>query len=436
MAAGAGLRPAAAGRRSCCGALWGRRPPPAAVRCGQGRVLLLVPLPRRHVGRRWAAAGPPPGGDGTPGNDLNEAWKRVNPPGPLGGPRSYVEPMDEAPYRKGFAEGSRGPAGTGHEPPWPTYASYPRMEKDQDPLERRALTDETKRISQWGGVGLLIACSMVAAVLFYIIDAGWVRRDQYFVPNAVYLHTDWQKRLRITHVVFLDVALNGTPVGRIHIGLFDREAPHFCENFHRLCTAQSPSGETLKGSLFWKYTGWNLYGGDYRGVDGLDGKVVTPEFEKDGFLPEDLHNNLHWPFACYTGGAFTYHENHFNSSHFLIGIGEQEPVTHGDWTMFGMVLKGYDVVENIAHAPREPHPYFIDRIEVTGCGESELSGDQEAIRKALKRYHAARVRHYIATSDIHRKQHEREQIQKQRKDLMRDKREQVRRELEGGSVSE
>eukprot|EP01065_Artemidia_motanka_P047437 TRINITY_DN7437_c0_g1_i1.p2 TRINITY_DN7437_c0_g1~~TRINITY_DN7437_c0_g1_i1.p2 ORF type:complete len:416 (+),score=80.61 TRINITY_DN7437_c0_g1_i1:410-1657(+) len=386
----------------------------------------------RTAQRRWKA-----GDDDGFKFNLKAAWQRVNPANaPIGGIFGGRDNTGaDSPFGKEDRDKNlRGPLGTASEPAFPAYKSYPRVAGLSEEQRQRA-RDETAAANQYGSYALVFLGCALGGLGLLTIDIWFLRPERYYIPQPSYL-THHEGLLDIDHVVWLEMAVNGKRVGRIDIGLFHKACPIFCENFHRLITGDNEKGETFKGSLFWKSTGINLYGGDFRGVDGQSGKVVIPEFAEDGFLPEEPHNSHSWPFACIASGAILHNEWNFNTSNFMIALKDGRPVTDGSFSCFGMVLKGYDVIESLSKFPREPFPYFIDRIEVVDCGVSDLSFDHAQIAKLQKRYHAARVRHFLATEDYHKEKYDRQLQEEERKGRLRDKRSQVAQELQEARAAE
>ena len=124
-----------------------------------------------------------------------------------------------------------------------------------------------------------------------------------------------------------------------------------------------------------------------------------------------------------------------NDSNFFISLNEGRAAVTGDYSCWGMVIKGHGVVEKVAALPRQPFPYFLSRVTVAGCGESELSGDREAIDDLLQKFHSARVKRFLATSHIHRENYQAMRFERTRVERVRSKRAVIEEELEETRVS-
>ena len=152
----------------------------------------------------------------------------------------------------------------------------------------------------------------------------------------------------ITHIVSIK-----TNMGEFTLGLFGNDAPETVANFiglaklnyyrgllfHRVAKnflIQTGDRNTLYESKkdIWGFGGESFYGGDI--ADEINPK--TPSY-KMGYVKGTV--------AMANRGPNT------NSSQFFICLDEAKELEH-KWTIFGKVLKGINVVEDISRVPVEP----------------------------------------------------------------------------------
>ena len=160
---------------------------------------------------------------------------------------------------------------------------------------------------------------------------------------------------KVTDRVFLDVEINGQPLGKITIGLYGDTAPKCTKNFKTLCDNKS-----YKGSRFHRVIpGFMMQGGDYTHGDGTGGKAIYPggKFDDENFIiPHGGFGTL----SMANAGPNT------NGSQFFI------TTTMTKWldkrhTVFGRVLDGADVVAVVERCGSRSGRTSAD-VRIAECG--------------------------------------------------------------------
>jgi len=98
-------------------------------------------------------------------------------------------------------------------------------------------------------------------------------------------------RATVTDTAWLELALNGTSLGRLEVGLLGLAAPRTALNFKELCKGDAKStvdpgrNLSLKGSPFHRIIpGFMLQGGDITNGDGTGGEsIYGPKFDDENF---------------------------------------------------------------------------------------------------------------------------------------------------------
>lgn len=166
---------------------------------------------------------------------------------------------------------------------------------------------------------------------------------------------------------FLDIAIDGQPVGRVIVELFADVCPRTCENFRLLCTGEMGmsklSGRKLyyKGSCFHRIVkGFMVQGGDFEKGDGTGGESIYGlKFEDENF---ELRHDRPGLLSMANKGANS------NGSQFFITT-VPAPHIDGKNVVFGSVIHGFEVVKMIEKVETVGNFHPKVPIQISGCGE-------------------------------------------------------------------
>jgi len=225
----------------------------------------------------------------------------------------------------------------------------------------------------------------------YVIDEGvygercvivWLPRlvkeegDRFAPMTEQFLLEGEKKRAalqyKITHKAFLDIEVDGSPQGRIVLGLYGDIAPRTVENFRCLCTGEkgesSETGSPLhyKGSRFHRVvSGFCIQGGQtFEDEEGSGGESIYGGTFED----ESLRVRFKKPgmLAMANGGPDT------NGSQFFITTCKADHLAH-KFVGFGQVLEGYQVVQAVEAIETEDGEPSVS-IVISDCGELPVDG--------------------------------------------------------------
>mmetsp|Transcript_82151 Transcript_82151/g.238203 ORF Transcript_82151/g.238203 Transcript_82151/m.238203 type:complete len:234 (+) Transcript_82151:86-787(+) len=152
----------------------------------------------------------------------------------------------------------------------------------------------------------------------------------------------------VTHRAYIDVQIDGQDLGRIVFGLFGSVAPKAVENFVALCSCNRGKGKLTGKELCYKgtkihrvITNFIIQGGDIEGKDGTGGEsIFGGYFEDESF--EVKHNRRYMLNMANSGKKNT------NGSQWYINTVKTQWLDGKDM-IFGMVLSGKEVIEEIEH---------------------------------------------------------------------------------------
>ena len=158
------------------------------------------------------------------------------------------------------------------------------------------------------------------------------------VPSQTSMRTSTSK-------VFIEVAIGGSPAGRMVFDLFGEDVPKTCENFRCLCTGEKGVGVSgqqlhLKGSKFHRIIPqFMCQGGDITNGDGTGGESIYGRtFDDENFSID--HSSV-GQLSMANSGPNT------NGSQFFICL-DDTPWLNGKHVVFGKVVSGAETIRAMA----------------------------------------------------------------------------------------
>lgn len=165
-------------------------------------------------------------------------------------------------------------------------------------------------------------------------------------------------------VVFFDITIQGKPMGRIIMELFNNVVPRTAENFRKLCTGEVKHGGVAlgyKGCPFHRVVkDFVIQGGDILAKDGTGCiSIYGAEFEDESFTRKHTGPGL---LSMANSGPNT------NGCQFFITCAKA-PFLDTKHVVFGRVVEGLLCVRHIENIPcdRDDRPAL--QALISDCGE-------------------------------------------------------------------
>jgi len=178
-------------------------------------------------------------------------------------------------------------------------------------------------------------------------------------PWKVLMEMEKQSDLQVTQKVFMEVAVDGDPIGKMVLGLYGNTVPKTTENFRALCAGDVDPTLCYRNSTFHRIIpGFMCQGGDFTNGDGTGGRSIYGErFPDESFA---VSHDRPYLLSMANAGPDS------NGSQFFLTTA---PCPHldGRHVVFGEVLSGQDVVQAIEQQGT-PSGQPLASVTITDCG--------------------------------------------------------------------
>jgi len=164
--------------------------------------------------------------------------------------------------------------------------------------------------------------------------------------------------------VFFDISIDGKESKRVEFELFKKNVPLTAENFRALCTGEKASESNklhFKNTIFHRVIKtFMMQGGDFENSNGTGGSsIYGRKFNDENFTFPHTEPYL---LSMANSGPNT------NGSQFFITF-KETPWLDGKHVVFGRVIKGMDVVDEVEKTECDGQDKPTKEIKIVDCGE-------------------------------------------------------------------
>lgn len=165
------------------------------------------------------------------------------------------------------------------------------------------------------------------------------------------------KQIDVTEEAIFDISIGGKPQGTIVVALFGRETPKTVANFAKLASAAGFQGKSYRNSRFHRVIpNFMIQGGDILRGDGRGSiSIYGGRFADENFNIKHTEAGL---LSMANSGPDT------NGSQFFITL-VPTPWLDGKHTVFGKVVSGMEVVNQIAAVSRDANDRPLQDVLIT-----------------------------------------------------------------------
>lgn len=165
------------------------------------------------------------------------------------------------------------------------------------------------------------------------------------------------KQIDVTEEAIFDIAIGGRQIGTVVIALFGRDTPKTVANFARLASVQGFQGKSYRNSKFHRVIpNFMIQGGDIIRGDGRGSfSIYGGRFPDENFNVKHTEAGL---LSMANSGPDT------NGSQFFITLVPTSWLD-GKHTVFGKVVSGMEVVNQIAAVERDANDRPLQDVVIT-----------------------------------------------------------------------